>query len=943
MRIPRLFIIAFFSVFALVVAPRVPAQQSCPPPPVPTNRGTNIFDAQQEMILGEVEAEHLQRDFRVIDDPELTAYLQRVGDRLVRHMPQSSMKFQFVLYDQPRANAFGLSGGLIYVSRKLVAFMKSEDELAGLLGHELGHLAGHHTATDMSTYFRVVLGVTSVTDRKDIFDKYNQLLDNFKKKPSVFQEASRHEEPDQLVADNLGLYLASTSGYDPRALTQFWDRFAETRGKTGGFFSDLFGTTKPDEKRLRELERGIASIPGPCGDTPSAPAPADFAAWRTAVLNYTGLGHRESLHSVVLRRPLEPPLRGDTRFLRFSPDGKYLLAQDDSSIHILTREPFAPVFRIDAPDAHEAQFSADSQTISFYTSALRVETWNIVDQERTALQEMVVKNGCFQTELSPDGRFLACYGFGESTFNLRVFSTATAAPVFEKKSFYQPNTIHEFLLVIEGWVSEGVLSRIVTMRFSPDSHYFVASSHDETVEALDLITMKPISLPGAVKKLLVREFEFMAPDKIAGINVSNPEKSAIVSFPDGKMIEELSLGTRDFEPVARGNYLLLRPIKDYAVGVLDITTKKIFMADKEPAFDIFDTVAAVQRLDGGISLKQVSNNQEIAKLTLPRGPLAPLRAVALSSDLNWLAVSERSRGAVWDLAKNERLLNVRGFLGAYIGPDGTLYADFPKFQETARSVAQINLASKSATVAYKVDEDSVHQYGAFLVNRKPNKEGGSRRENITVEVRDSSSGKPLWSRSFPHEAPGIFIDPGNGTIALTWALAAKSAKDEISANQDLSARAQGVKKDETNLLVEVLDARSGKYQGGVIVDTNKGSFLVRDVFAAGSNVLVGDNENRILIYSLATGEQTGKGFGHAAQVSANSGLVAVENEAGQVLLCDLVTMQKRDEFRFSSPVSMKRFSDDGKRLFVLTASQVAYVIDISSATQPAAKSAAVVH
>jgi WD40 repeat protein len=157
----------------------------------------------------------------------------------------------------------------------------------------------------------------------------------------------------------------------------------------------------------------------------------------------------------------------------------------------------------------------DSQTVSFYTAGLRVETWNIVDQERTVLQEMVIKNGCFQTELSPDGKFLACYGFGESTFNLRVFSTTTGSPVFEKKSFYQPRTIMEFLLIVEGWVSEGVLSRIVTMRFSPDSHYFVASSHDDTVYALNLTNPQSLSQPGSMKKLLVREFEFMAPDKIA--------------------------------------------------------------------------------------------------------------------------------------------------------------------------------------------------------------------------------------------------------------------------------------------------------------------------------------------------------------------------------------------------------------------------------------------
>jgi len=169
-------------------------------------------------------------------------------------------------------------------------------------------------------------------------------------------------------------------------------------------------------------------------------------------------------------------------------------------------------------------------------------------------------------------------------------------------------------------------------------------------------------------------------------------------------------------------------------------------------------------------------------------------------------------------------------------------------------------------------------------------------------------------------------------------MAAKAAKAELSANQDLEKRAEGIKKEDTNLLIEIVDARSGKYQGGMVIDTNKGSFSAQVVSSAGNSVLIGDSENRILVYSLASGQQTGKGFGRDALVSPASGVVAVDNEAGQILLCDLSTMEKRDEFRFSSPISMKRFSSDGKRLFVLTASQDAYVIDVSGVANTATKS-----
>ncbi|MGA7785237.1 MAG: M48 family metalloprotease [Candidatus Acidiferrales bacterium] len=889
------------------------------------------------MDLGDIEAEHLQREFRVIDDPDVTAFLQRVGDRLVQHLPLSSVKYQFFLYDQPESNAFGLTGGRIYVSRKLVAFMKSEDELAALLGHELGHMAGHHSVIDMSTFFRLVLGVDSVGDHKDIFEKYNRLLDNFFKQPDVLKTISKNEEPDQIVADTLSLYLISAAGYDAQALINFWKRYAQPKGKSGGILSALFGIAGPDENRLRQMEAQIGRIPGKCGDSLPPPSPGDFAAWKSAVLNYSGVGHRESLHNVTLRHSLEPPLRGDTHHIRFSPDGKYILAQDDSSIYIITRDPFAPLFRIDAPEALPAVFSLDSQTVSFYTKSFRVETWNLPDQERVGIRELAIKNGCIQSELSPDGNYLACYGNFDQ-FDLAIYETSTDSSVFQKKGFYEPRSIVELLLLATGLVSDDVGTRIVTMRFSPDSHYFVAASHDDTVLALDMTTKKPVPLPGSIKKLLGLDFEFLAPDKLAGINREKLDKSGVVSFPQGAMIEETSLGSREIEAASHGNYILIRPVSNNAVGVLDLNTKKIITTSKESNFDIFENVAVAQRLDGELVIKQVSDDKDIAMVMLPRGPLAPLRAIAVSPDLTWLAISDRSRGGVWNLTSNQQVINARGFRGGYFGPDGMLYADFHGLQGVNRSIGKVNPVARDASVAYKLEDNSAHQAGAFLLVTIHDKRPGNRHENFTLDVRDTVSGKPLWTRVFPQEMPDTYVDSENGTIALTWSMSDKAAQTEIGANRDLAKRAQGIKKEEANLLVEVLDGRSGKYQGGIVVNTNKGSFAAADVFAARNSLLIGDSENRILVYSLATGEQTGKGFGHRAEVSAASGLVALENEDGQVLIYDLATMEKRDELRFTSPVSTKRFSSDGKRLFVLTASQMAYIIDVSSDAQPAAKS-----
>ncbi len=346
---------------------QTPSARCQPPAPLVATAGANIFTPQQEMDLGDAIAEQVQRDFRVVDDDALSAYLRRIGDRIVKQTPQTGLQFHFFIFDIPEANAFTLPGGRIYVSRKLIAFTRTEDELAGVMAHELGHAITRQPATGMTRLFREVLGVTGVTDRRDIFEKYNQLVDNAQRKPKAFQRGESHEQKEQLIADQIGLYGLAAAGYDPQALSAFWDRYAETKGKTGGFLSDLFGTTKPESMRLREMLKVLGTLPAECVAKTRPASTEEYQKWQAAVVNYTGLGGRESLHGVVSKTVLDPPLRGEVTHLKFSPDGKHLIAQDDSGITVLTREPLAPLFRIDAPEAFPAQFAADSQTISFST------------------------------------------------------------------------------------------------------------------------------------------------------------------------------------------------------------------------------------------------------------------------------------------------------------------------------------------------------------------------------------------------------------------------------------------------------------------------------------------------------------------------------------------------------------------------------------------------
>jgi WD40 repeat protein len=935
MRLKQQVAACLFVAACAIVAPRARAQQPCePPPPPPPAVGQNIFTPQQEMDLGDAVAEHLQKNFRVIDDPELLAYLRRVGERVAKQAPDVGLRFQFFLFDLPEANAFTLPGGRIYVSRKLVAMARTEDELAGVLAHEIGHGAARQLPVAMTRAMRTLLGVTSVTDRRDIFDKYARLVENLARKPDAF---GGDEEKDQGVADQIGFYALVRAGYDPQAQASLWDRVTETKGKTGNFFSDIFGTTKPESKRLREMQRSLAQLPPSCIQARASVPAEEFQKWQASVVGFTGAGGREAVHGVVAKIKLEPPLRGDITHLKFSPDGKYVLAQDDTGINVLTREPFAPVLRIEAPEAYPAQFTPDSQSVVFHSANLRVETWSVADKTLAGAHEMYLRDGCWQTELAPDGKTLACL---ERDNDLTLLNVATGEQVFQKKAFFKPDIgdLFSILFLAETATEETRFELdFVSMSFSPDGRYFVAGDRSlsrtavggfgagTSALALDLSAPKSaLALRDPLKRLLGGgKFTFFGSDRIVGVDPQDYRKSALVKFPEGEVAEQFALNGRP-EAATKGNYVVLRPIQGYAAGVMDLAAKKIIFANKLAAVDVYDQFFVSERANGELGLYRVGDNERLGVVMLPREPLGLLRAASVSPDFKWLAVSERSRGAVWDLTKGERLLHVRGFRGAHFGGDGFLYADFPKFGEAERTVAKVDLTTRGASDGVPLGGSlNATQYGSIVLTTSSLKNDGN---GVRLEARDARTGASLWAKEFAKESPQRWA--GEGTLALAWATSSRAARDEIKTDPRLAQQLAAMREKEGDYFVEVLDPRTGEVRGKLLVETGKGSFRIRDVEAAGDYLLVTDTQNRVVVYALSTGEVKARFFGAHATLTQATGLLAVENERGKLFIYDLASGEKRDEYSFPAAVSLARFSDDGKRLFVLVADQTAYVLNV---------------
>jgi len=957
-------VVAFVLCSIMVYPPAAQPQKCAPPVALPAASEPNIFSTEQEIFLGDAVAEHIQRSYHVIEDAAVTTYLTAIGERLTKHLPINELKFQFFLVDLPDANAFVLPGGRIYVSRKLVAAAQNEDELAAVISHELGHLVAHQSAIDTTRMFKEVLGVTQVGDRRDVFEKYNRLIENLRTKPGAAKVLDR--EKGQLTADQAGLFALVSAGYDPSAMSRFWDRITDTKGKTGSWLSDLFGTTRPEERRLREMLKVVEQVPAECRQSAVSSKPEAFKQWQAQVVAYSGLGRKESLHGVINKRQLSPPLRSDIDWIRFSPDGKYLLAQDDAGINVLTREPFAQLFRIETPDyAYYAKFTPDSREIIFLTENLRVERWSVADQKQVEVDEVVLRKGCLETELSPDGKLLACLN---PEFELAIINVQSGNTLWSRKDFFAPNYL-QYLMIVRALTNRRVETNdlnleLLHMHFSPDGRYLAAGYHGpyefrrtasgDIAEVIDTSSFAKIALPDSLKKLIAGGFVFLDKDRLVGINHDNTKKSGVAKFPSGEILTEVELWRQGMSPATRGDYLLIRPIKDYALGVMDLKTRTIAKVNQRAALDIFDPYFVSEMRNGQLGLYRMEQNEVVATTVLTNFTLGRLRVAEISPDLKWLALSSRSRGTVWNLTKGEAAIALRGFRGGFVTDDGDFFAEFPKYEEAERNVAHFNLATGEVVPGPKLEDNNSHQYGQYLFTTRSAKADTKPREdfelvekddpkyvdyrrNVIIEMSDARTMKLLWSQTYPKESPRVWIAPSYETVAALWNVRDESAQAEIKADPKLAERQAALKEKEGDYFVKFLDINTGKAIGRLLIETGKGSFRLTNVFAAGDWAIVSDTQNRILVYSLKTGELTGRVFGGDATVSLVNKLLCVENEAGKLAIYDLETLTKLDEFVFSSPTSLLRFSADGRRLFVLTDNQSIYYLNVSALNKPAAK------
>jgi len=246
--LPRLALAALAVAAALAAGCGGPAKRPTPKRPAEVVLRTEADDRR----VGEETAKEVEAELGLVLDPDLVAYVNQIGERLLRYAPQRDFTYRFYIVDQEAPNAFALPGGQIYVSRGLLLLANSEDELANVIGHEIVHAALRHASA-----------------RQSVVDSIPGLF-----RFSAAGMIARYSRDQEREADREGQLLAGRAGYDPGGMAAFLkaldytERLQFGASRLPGFF-DTHPTTGDRTAEATARARAITwqAQPPIAGDT----------------------------------------------------------------------------------------------------------------------------------------------------------------------------------------------------------------------------------------------------------------------------------------------------------------------------------------------------------------------------------------------------------------------------------------------------------------------------------------------------------------------------------------------------------------------------------------------------------------------------------------------------------------------------------------------------
>jgi Peptidase family M48 len=888
----------------------------------------DIFTEGQEQWLGDAQAEMIQPRYTLLPEKE-SGYLNEIGKKLLDQLPPSGVHYMFRVFESPDLRAFSLAGGHIYISRKLIMDARSEDELAAMLAQEIGRVYIRHSASTVTLRLDKLMHVKTLGDRVDVYDKFERLLDV---PPNDASQLSPDDQKhDELLADQVGLYAMIRAHYAPEAFATFLDRVNNNGGFTGNLFTELFDVTPEISVRVRMAHKTVDSLPGSC----RRPRPiyhSGFKPFQDALRSQRIdplIPATPGLPSISLEPPMSPALEN----VVLSPDGKYVLGQDYYQIHVLTSSPPKLLFSVDALGAEMAQFSPDSNFLVFNYNDLHTEKWELFSGQPADVVDFVDYAGCVQTSMSPDGNVLACVSLNGDSVWLKLVDISTSQMLYQNLHFFD----HYF-----GATNTNVSTRFkptfqALMRWTRDGRYFVAASGIVGM-AYDLKLHKTVQLGKTLSGLSQERFAFIGSDKLVstcdwGFKAGTPRdtyKMCYTTFPGGLPLGNFQLPRGWLAGVSGGERLLFGPTNNAAAVILDPATGKASGGFRLETVDLAGAEVAAEAQTGGISVGPQGGKMET--VNLPVTPLVALEASAFSLNGRYLAVSDRARGAEWDVSTGKQIALTAPFRSVAIDDGGKLQVQFIHRELKPSIDSNIDRRTHKYMQGLTSAGDPV-QYGSIRVRFKPRGMEQRYDQYVDLEAYDALSEARRWSTRFDYVIPQIVPADGDRLLFVMDRQSA-TGNDEARRNRrNLIRTSDAIRQwlDEQGTLVEIVSNRTGAVERALVAPqlaSNRREERTAALF--GEMVAVCGNSNNTVVYRVSDGTRLLAFFGRALAGDDTLGMIAATNRPQELTVYDVANGKPLTSVNLDHNVLAARFVPAQKQLLVLTATQHVYRLDLDN-------------
>jgi len=224
----------------------------------------NLLSTQDEIEIGRKAAVEVEASLDMLEDREVTAYVQDLGRRLAEQASRQDVAYSFKVVDTHDVNAFALPGGWLYVNAGLIAAAETESELAGVMAHEIGHVVGRHGARQISARYGLAVLLEIVGGGPNGDSVARQIAGEFAGLGAGLTLLKYGHDMER-EADAVAVEDTHAAGIDPSGIAAFFEKLMAMQKSQASGAEVLFSTHPPSQERIQNVMADVAKLPETSG------------------------------------------------------------------------------------------------------------------------------------------------------------------------------------------------------------------------------------------------------------------------------------------------------------------------------------------------------------------------------------------------------------------------------------------------------------------------------------------------------------------------------------------------------------------------------------------------------------------------------------------------------------------------------------------------------